>query len=140
MGEVTEPEVDWLLAAPDDDGTAADGGAGAWLVAGAGDCELEALGVVDPPVVVAPELPFPDRCERSALRCGRIGLDGCKAAAAGASPVVTDSGSDESPIRWSARRLADHAIAALTAIPSTATAIHITVRRIMRWASYSARG
>jgi hypothetical protein len=41
-------------------------------------------------------------------------------------------------MRWLAKKLADHAIAAVTAIPIIATSSHNAVRRIMSLASYPA--
>jgi hypothetical protein len=56
----------------------------------------------------------------------------CAASArAGARPRATDSGSDKSPTGGLASWLADHAIAAVATIPSSAAVPHITVRWVM---------
>lgn len=70
------------------------------------------------------------------MACARrscLSAGGC-----GASSAATASGSEDSPMRWLAKKLADHAIAAVTAIPIIATSSHNAVRRIMSLASYPA--
>jgi hypothetical protein len=47
---------------------------------------------------------------------------------AGARPLATEIGSDDSPIGWCASWLAAHPIAAVAAIPSSAAAPHIRLR------------
>jgi hypothetical protein len=50
---------------------------------------------------------------------------------AGASPLATDSGSELKPMRWPAIWLADHAIVAVTTIPSNAAEAHMIVRCVI---------
>lgn len=62
-------------------------------------------------------------------RWDRLGRAAFRTDGGGASPAATDSGSDESPMRWPARVLADHATTALLAIPRRATLTQRAVRR-----------
>lgn len=75
---------------------------------------------------------------RSSLRCaGRVAGD---EATRGASPVATESGSDERPTRWPPSWLAAQASAALTAMPSTAATAVAIDRRVMARGRYAPAG
>jgi len=81
---------------------------------------------------MAPErraAPFePDR----RVACGRELFESVSgdAGLGGASPLMTDRGSDESPIRCAASLVTDHVSAAVTAIPSSAANAHRRLRRV----------
>ena len=65
---------------------------------------------------------------------------GCADGDAGASPLATDSGADDNPMRWPATWLAAHATAAVTAMPSKAAAPHSKVRRFISSTPYGTAG
>ena len=99
--------------------------AGAVLVAGSGAvvvdaAELDAAAVLD------------TAGRRVARRSSprRAGLVAGDEATWGASPVATESGSDERPTRWPPSWLAAQASAALTAMPSTAATAVAIDRRV----------
>jgi hypothetical protein len=119
------------------------GSAGLWLeLTGAPGCEVAggALGAAGPPpagttvglVLMAPErraAPL-ESDRRAACDCELFESVSGGAGLGGASPLITDRGSDESPIRCPASLVTDHVNAAVTAIPSSAATAHRRLRRV----------
>ena len=54
----------------------------------------------------------------------------CRAGRAGASPLIAEGGAELNPIRCPARRLTDQVSAAVTMMPSSATAVQATPSRL----------